>query len=376
VRIYAIIGERDERGAGSVAAAAHGTGRVSDAGTGARVRIALLGAGSFGRKHVELVRAEPSCALAGIGDPSPAARELAASLGVPWHSDPRALLAAERPQGAIVAAPNALHASLGIDCAERGIPVLVEKPIADSVEAAERLTAAARAAGVPLLVGHHRRHNPLTAAAREIVQGGRLGRLLAVAALWLVRKPDEYFDASWRVRPEGGPLLINLVHDVDTLRFICGEVAEVAAFTARGERKPEVEQSAAVALRFACGALGTFTISDAAPSPWSWELTTRENPAFPSRAESCYVFAGTEAALDFPRLRLWRYGGAPDWGRPLDSETLTVPPGDPLPAQLRHFVRVIRGEEPPRVSGEDATRTLAVTLAIRSAAASGQAVVP
>src|SRR5919204_36940 len=101
----------------------------------------------------------------------------------------------------------------------------------------------------PLLVGHHRRHNPLIEKARELVQGGALGRLAAVAALWLVQKPAEYYDVGWRREPGGGPLLINLIHGIDDLRYICGEIVEVRAITSNAVRGFAVEDSAVVTPR-------------------------------------------------------------------------------------------------------------------------------
>ena len=86
-----------------------------------------------------------------------------------------------------------------------------------------------RKAGVPVLVGHHRRHNPIIAKAREIVRSGRLGRLTSVTALWTLQKPDDYYDIEWRRKPGGGPVLTNLIHDIDTVRFICGEIESLQA---------------------------------------------------------------------------------------------------------------------------------------------------
>ncbi|HYY60182.1 MAG TPA: Gfo/Idh/MocA family oxidoreductase [Burkholderiales bacterium] len=333
------------------------------------MRIAVVGAGQFGRKHIDTVRKEPACTLAAVADPVQAA-----DFGVPHYALYTEMLEREKPDGVIIATPNALHVSVGLACVARGIPMLVEKPVADTVDASRRLVDAAERARVPLLVGHHRRHNPIIEKARELVQGGALGRLAAVAALWLVQKPAEYYDVGWRREPGGGPLLINLIHDIDDLRYICGEIVEVRAITSNAVRGFAVEDSAAVTLRFANGALGTATVSDAVPAPWSWELASGENPAYPQQPENCYWFSGTEGSLALPRLELWTYGERKGWHAPLQREQLQVQAADPQARQLQHFCRVIRGEEAPRSSGADATRTLAVIAAVHEAARTGKAV--
>ena len=98
----------------------------------------------------------------------------------------------------IVALPNALHLGMALDCVAQGVPVLVEKPVTDTVPSAQRLAEAVRRTGVPVLVGHHRRHNPRIKAIRDRIAGGEIGQLTAVVGLWLLKKPDDYFDVAWR----------------------------------------------------------------------------------------------------------------------------------------------------------------------------------
>jgi predicted dehydrogenase len=339
-----------------------------------KVRIAVIGVGAFGQRHLSYLQREPLCEVVAIADPTPAAADLATAHGYRYFSDYRAMLDAAKPEGAIIASPNALHAPMGLDCAGRRIHILVEKPIAESLAAAQSLAAAAERAGVALLVGHHRRYNPIIEKAREIVRGGGIGRLTAVVAMWLIRKPDAYFDVAWRREPGGGPVLINLIHDIDDLRFICGEIASVQAITSSAIHGFAVEDTAAITLRFASGALGTATLSDGVSAPWSWELTSGEAAQYPQRPENCYMFCGTEGSLTVPKLELWRYEGEKSWTRPLVKHMLDVTAEDPLTRQIRHFCRVIRGEEEPRITGADAARTLATTLAVLEAARNGNTV--
>src|SRR5687768_9000629 len=143
-------------------------------------RIAVAGAGLIGRRHIEEVQACHSAQLAAIVDPGPAGPELAEKYGVAAYESLTALFAADRPDGVILATPNQLHVEGGLECVAAGVPVIVEKPIGDTVEGATRLVAAGEAAGVPVLTGHHRQHSPIMAKAREIVDSGRLGPIVAV----------------------------------------------------------------------------------------------------------------------------------------------------------------------------------------------------
>jgi predicted dehydrogenase len=338
------------------------------------IRLALLGAGVIGRQHVHHMRADDSLALAAIVDPMPVAQAWAAELGVPWHPDLASLLAAGRPDGVIVATPTQSHVELGLQCIAAGLPTLMEKPIANEVPGATRLVEAAEAAGVPLLVGHHRRHNPLLQPAKQAIDSGRLGRLVVVHAICWFHKPAGYFAPAWRRAPGAGPILTNIIHDIDLLRALCGEVASVQAEESSAVRGHAVEDTAAILLRFASGVLGTVAVSDTIAAPWNWELTVGENPDYTQTPESCILLGGTRGSLSLPYLDLWSHAGTPDWMAPIGAERLPTPPGHPLALQLRNFAAVIRGTQPPVVSGREGLNTLKVVAAIHQAAATGQTV--
>ncbi len=286
------------------------------------------------------------------------------------------MLAADRPDGVIVATPNQLHVEHGRQCLGAGLPLLVEKPIADESRSATGLVEQAERLGIPLLVGHHRRHNPIVRAAKARIESGAIGEVVAVqAACWLY-KPEGYFDAAWRTRPGAGPVFINLIHDVDLLRHLLGEVVAVQAFDSRQARGHEVEDTAAILLRFEGGALASVTVSDSIVAPWSWELTAAENPAYPATGQSCYLIGGTRGALEIPAGRIWSQKGERSWWRPLDRATYAVEPRDPLDLQLCHFCDVIEGKAAPLVSGREALRSLQVIEAILAAARSGRTTSP
>ncbi|MEM7568025.1 MAG: Gfo/Idh/MocA family oxidoreductase, partial [Pseudomonadota bacterium] len=308
-----------------------------------------------------------------IVDPSPDARRFAEDAGYTCFPDLGACLAT-RPAGVILATPNVAHEAGALVCIKAGIPVLVEKPIAHDGAAAKRIEDAASRAGVPVLVGHHRRHNPLIAQAKAQIEEGALGQIVVVNAQCWFAKPADYFDVAWRREPGAGPLLVNLIHDVDLLQHLCGPIASVRAYRASTVRGYANEDTAVGVLRFEGGALGTVSVSDAAVSPWSWEMTAGEDPAFPQTGESAYQIAGTKGALDLPKGAVWRYTGTPSWKAPIDRTVAPTPQGESLVRQIAHFAAVIAGDAEPLVTAEDGRRALAVIEALIRASDTGEEV--
>ncbi|MEF0942699.1 Gfo/Idh/MocA family protein [Rhizobium sp. BR 362] len=338
-------------------------------------KIAVMGAGLIGTRHIEGVLAEPRTTLAAVIDPSDAARDATRANSLPWFASLPEALAESRPDGIIIATPNRLHVAHALEAIAYGIPALIEKPIADHAEEAANLVRAADAAGVPILIGHHRRYNPIIGEAKRILESGRLGTILVAHGSFWAAKPADYFKIEWRRQPGAGPAFINLIHDVDLFRFLLGEVESVHAMESSAARNYEVEDTAAVLLRFVNGTLATLTASDAASSPWSWEMTSGENPVFPQQRQTCYQIGGTTGALAIPELKLWEYAGAPDWLQPLRAERVSVTPADPLMLQLRHFCDVIEGRAAPLVSGEEGLATLRVVEGIKASARTGRTIV-
>ena len=343
-----------------------------------KTRVAVAGAGTIGLAHIAVAQRSASCTLSAIVDPSPAARARAQAAGVPLYASLAELLAMDRPAGVILATPNPLHVPQALECIAAGVPILLEKPIAPTVAEAQRLVDAVDAAKAKVLVGHHRAHSPIMAKAREVVASGVLGKLVAVMGSATFFKPDHYYaDAPWRREPGAGPILLNMIHEVHNLRMLCGEIAAVQAFTSHATRGFAVEDTVAINLRFANGALGTFMLSDTAACARSWEQTSQENKAYPSYDdEDCYVIAGTNGSLSIPTMRLKTYPSAGDrsWWKPFEVSVVDLVRDDPLEHQLEHFGAVIRGEAQPLVSARDGLANLRVTEAIVEAAQAGSTI--
>jgi predicted dehydrogenase len=341
------------------------------------VRISVAGAGLIGQRHIEEIDASSSADLASIVEPGPAGAEVADTFDVPLYQSLAELFAADKPDGVILATPNQLHVEGGLECVAAGVPVIVEKPIGDTVEGATRLVEAGEAAGVSVLTGHHRNYSPIMAKAREIVQSGALGQIVVVVGTALFYKPDDYFDAGggWRREPGGGPILINLSHEVNNLLSLVGDIVRVSAVTTNGTRGFPVEDTAAIVFTFANGALGTFLLSDTAASARSWEQTSRENTRYPTyEDEDCYHIAGTTGSLSVPTMRLKIFRGTRSWWEPFDSSAVELVRSDPLANQIEHFAAVVRGEAGPICSGRDGLKTMQVLEAVVESARTGQPV--
>jgi predicted dehydrogenase len=344
-----------------------------------KLSLVVVGPGLIGKQHIRLIGENPHCELCSIVAPDHVANhEIARSRDVPLFHSLDDCLRAGNVDGVIIASPNEFHAEQASLCIEAGIPVLIEKPITVTVPEGETLVALAERTNAKVMVGHHRAHSPLLSLARQIIDSGRLGRLVTVMGSAQFYKPAHYFeDGPWRRELGGGPILINLIHEIGNLRSLCGEITAVQAMSSAAVRQFPVEDTVVINFAFANGALGTFVLSDTAATAKSWEQTSRENPSYPSYAdEDCYMIAGTTGSLDIPTMRIKSYdsGTEPSWWTPFREEVMEIRREDPLTRQLAHFVQVIEGHCAPLVSAADGLRNLMVTEAVRRSAVTQQTV--
>ncbi len=330
---------------------------------GGPVGVALIGSGRMGSFHGEtLAHRLPGVRLAAVADPARGAAEsLAARLGVASaYTDPVQALADSTVDAVVIAAPARFHADLIVAAAEAGKAVFCEKPAALSLGDLDRAIEAARAAGVVLQVGFNRRFAPDWAAARALLDDGRLGtpRLLRS----LTRDPGG-FDPS-RVPPD---TIFNetLIHDFDTLRFLNpgAEAVEVHA-VADALVEPDwgsqgLLDTAVVTVRFDNGAVGVA------------EACFEAAYGYDVRGE---VFgSGGMATMGDGRLTGMVYSGSA--GRVVETahsdQTLLA---GAYVAELAAFGDAVRYGAPPAVSGEDARAALAMALAAAQSVRSGRPV--
>ncbi len=335
-----------------------------------RVSILLTGFGLIGSKHAEMVSAREDCILAAIVAPHCVEYEKkAAEYGTRLYSTIQEAFDSVHIDAAIISSPNEFHYEQALACLDKKIPVLVEKPLTDDLDMAKHLVEVVADTKVPLLVGHHRTYSPLLSTALDFLKSDRFGKMVAVQGAALFYKPKEYYEAGpWRTKPGGGPILINLIHEIGIMRHLCGEIVKVSAFESRKNREFEVEDTVTINFVFENGVLGNFLLSDAAASNKSWEMTSGENPAYPHYpTQACYHFVGSNGSIDFPNMHTRYYldtEGA-SWWRDFVEERLVFTPIDPLECQLSHFIKVIRGDESPIVTAMDGYMNMVVVDAIK-----------
>ena len=324
------------------------------------VKLLLAGTGLIGHRHMQHILEHPDLELVGIIDPLITDKKIEGVTTYSSLSDVN-----KRADGIILATPTETHADLTIQSLEMGLHVLVEKPVAASLPEADKMIRASEKTGLSILVGHHRRHHPLVNETINIIKSGKIGRPVAASLMWLMRKQDEYFDVEWRKGIDGGPIKQNLIHDVDTLRALFGEIISVVGSGTNIVRNAKRHENGGVVLGFDTGMVATITFSDATPTPWGFEAGTGESPYIPKTNQSSMFIACTNGGLEFPTLKLW--SGASNWNEKPIMEHQNISEAVPLVRQLEHFSDVIRGKVTPIVDAKSARETLAVILQIEQA---------
>jgi predicted dehydrogenase len=346
-----------------------------------KLKIAILGGGLIGPRHAQSIISNPNTTLIALVDPAPHGPQLAASLNTAHYTSLTTLISSpHRPDAALICTPNHTHVPLALELIAAGISVLVEKPVSTTIEDGKRLIEAAREKNVKVLVGHHRRFNPYLIAAKKEVDGGRLGKIIAVQGAWALKKPDSYFYGigEWRRgQSGGGTVLINLIHEIDLLQYLLGPINLVSALETIKTRGFEAEEGAAITMRFKSGVVGTFILSDSVPSPWNFESGTGENPTIPhvekeAGAGGFYRIMGTEGSLSVPDLKVW---SNQSWLDRLKTEDVEVEREKvPFDLQIQHFYEVVRERKQPSCSAEMALSAMVVCEAIKRSMKSGEAV--
>ena len=324
------------------------------------VNVALIGAGNVSRRHVAAWRSARGARVVGVADLAPdLAAKAAADLGAERTAgDYRDLLDAPDVDAVDVCTTENTHARIAVDAAERGKHVLVEKPIATTLEDADRMIAAAEANGVKLMVAHTHRFYDYSRAAKDAIDAGEIGapvyvRFVTGAGTW----KQDWTGTRISAGDTGGNVVTNGVHLADTLNFWLDARPVSVYAQARNVTSPHLEMDDyfMLTLSYENGAIGVCELS-------------RANMPRSNAFESLMVL-GTEGELNSgtQHASLWSYG---DHG--LTFGESGVQRG--FDAEIQAFVDSVAEDRTPPVTGEDGRLALQMCLAAMESAASGEVV--
>jgi predicted dehydrogenase len=320
-----------------------------------RLRVGLVGLGTMGRNHLRVISTHEQTVLAAVADLDPAALQAAVEqTGAQGYPDPLTMIREAEIEALVIAAPTTAHVELALAAIERGLPVLVEKPLAATNAEALEIVEAARAKGVPVQVGHVERYNPAVLKLGELLRAGWLTNIYAI-----VSRRAGPFPA--RIRDVG--VTVDLAtHDADMLSWIAGE-RPVRAYAELAQRKHATHEDLLFGLlHFPSGATGMLDVNWLTPAKRRSLAVLGEEGMF----ELDYLtqrLTFTKSDLAHPQLIA---GYAPTFaGDVLEIEVATH---EPLKAQLDAFVRAVRTGERPYVDGEDGAWAVRIANALLEAA--------
>ena len=213
----------------------------------------------------------------------------------------------------------------------------------------------------------------MAAIIKKKIDSGKLGKIVSANVLCWLYKNKDWYKEKWRTKKGGGPLGINLVHDIDLICYLLGSVKYVQATISNRIRKYAVEDTAIVNLVFDSGVLCTLNVSDTIVSPFSYELTAGENPAYPVTNQSAYYIGGTKGSVQFPNLKYWHNKGERSWWKKIfHKDTSTRESKRTLVNQIEHLCDVVSKKSKPKVSGNDGLQSLKIFAAIIKSSKTGK----
>ncbi len=340
-----------------------------------KINISVVGIGLMGLQHIKAIVKSKKTKLHSIVDINKDTKKLSKKYKVFYYPNISELLKSKDLDAVIVATPNQLHENHTISFLRKKIPVLLEKPISDNIKSAKKIINSAKKNRTPILIGYHRRHNSVISKVKNIIDTGKLGNIVSANILCWLYKHNDYFKEKWRISRGGGPLGINLVHDIDIICYLLGQIQYVQAFTTNKNRKFKVEDTATVNLVFKSGALCTLNISDTIVAPWSYELTAGENPVYPTTNQSSYMIGGSKGSIQFPNLKYWFYKKEKSWwNKILMQSDKNKKYDNTLVNQINHFADIVIKKTKPKVNGNDGLVSLKIFAAITKSAKTGKKV--
>jgi len=248
-------------------------------------RVAVIGCGSVSVVHFEAIKAIPGAELVAVCDSDAATLEAAAAQhGVPGFTEHQALLDQVRPDVVHISTPHDQHVPVALDSLAAGVAVLMEKPVARTVDEAQALIAAAEASPAKIGICFQNRYNATAQAIRTLIDSGQLGAVLGGSASVTWNRPASYYEIRpWRgqMKLSGGGVMINqAIHTLDALLWLLGDATAVAGRSSRHvlDGEVDVEDTAHLVIDHASGARSVLfaTVANVVDSPVTMEIVTEQ----------------------------------------------------------------------------------------------------
>lgn len=284
------------------------------------LRVAVIGCGDVSTVHFEAIAAYDGAQLAGVCDPDPQRLAVAVgTYGVPGFGGHLELLGAVKPDVVHICTPHDRHADIAADCLARSVHVVLEKPLARTLDEGRRLVAAARASTAKIAVCFQNRYNATAQAMHALLSSGNLGAVTGASATVMWQRAEAYYrDRPWRGTwaGGGGGLMMNqAIHTVDLLQWLVGEVVTVkgAVATRALDGTIEVEDTAEFVAGHGNGARSVFyaTLANAHNAPVTLEVVT-ERAVLSLRGDLTVTHA--DGRVDVVPERTSASGGRDYWG--------------------------------------------------------------
>jgi UDP-N-acetylglucosamine 3-dehydrogenase len=321
----------------------------------APLRLGLVGLGSMGRNHLRVISAHPETTLTAMADTDAAALEDAvARTGARGFADPLEMIAGADLDGIVLAPPTTAHTALALAAIDRGLSVLVEKPLAATVEDGLAILNAARHRGVRVQVGHVERYNPAVLEMGRLLRAGWLSTIYAVTS----RRAGPF---PARIRDVGVTVDLG-THDVDMLSWIAGE-RPVRVYAETAQRLHAGHEDLTFGLmHFPSGATGFLDVD--------WLTPAKRRSLVALGEEGMFELDYLTQKLTFTRSNVERPQIIGGYATTFTGDVAEIPVEnvEPLQAQLEEFVRVLRTGERPYVDAEDGLWAVAIANALLTAA--------
>lgn len=327
------------------------------------VRAGVIGVGAMGRHHARVYTELKQMELVAVADPDEeAAQEIARRYKIAWYADYNEMLMHERLDVVSVAVPTRLHRQVASDVIDAGVHLLVEKPLASSVEEGREIIHHARKRGVKLGVGHVERFNPAILELKRRLAQGALGKVFLIHARRLGPFPTRIQDV--------GVILDLATHDLDVMRFLIScDVEKVYAETARCIHTDH-EDILSGLLRFTDGTIGVLDVNWLTPTKVRELSVTGEKGTFMVNylVQDLYFYENSIADSTWESLGILKGVGEGNMIR------LQVEKREPLRLEIEDFIgAVLKGGE-PLVNGEDALSTLALAEKLAESGRCGRSI--